>query len=88
MERSPGKSSVQVLDHATPSSIYEILGAQDWLLEFYAPWCGHCKQLAPIWEKVASELQGKVNVAKVDAVENQELALMFKIKVKFFPFSY
>jgi len=40
-----------------------------WLVEFFAPWCGHCKRLAPIWEEVGAALfpQAKVKVAKVDA---------------------
>lgn len=44
-----------------------------WLLEFYAPWCGHCKRLEPIYEEVATLLQGDVHVGKVDATlpENQ-----------------
>lgn len=52
----------------------------DWLIEFYAPWCGHCKQLAPTYEKVATQLKGKVNVAKVDVTENRELGTRFDIK--------
>jgi len=38
----------------------------DWLIEFYAPWCGHCKKLAPIWEELATKSKGSFNVAKVD----------------------
>eukprot|EP00026_Physarum_polycephalum_P008977 Phypoly_transcript_09084.p1 GENE.Phypoly_transcript_09084~~Phypoly_transcript_09084.p1 ORF type:complete len:403 (+),score=69.58 Phypoly_transcript_09084:152-1360(+) len=40
-----------------------------WLVEFYAPWCQHCKKLAPVWEEVASHYaknDNKVKVGKVD----------------------
>eukprot|EP00644_Phytophthora_capsici_P006718 jgi/Phyca11/541896/estExt2_Genewise1Plus.C_PHYCAscaffold_80085 len=52
----------------------------DWLVEFYAPWCGHCKKLAPIYEKVADDLKGEVNVAKVDVTANAELGKRFGIR--------
>jgi protein disulfide-isomerase-like protein len=45
-----------------------------WLLEYYAPWCGHCKQLAPTYKKVAASLKGKVRVGAVECDANPELA--------------
>ena len=39
----------------------------EWLTSrSYAPWCGHCKKLAPTWDELATAAKGKFNVAKVD----------------------
>ena len=57
-------------------------GASDLFVEFYAPWCGHCKSLAPIWEEVAEALKedGNVVVGKVDCSDNHALANRFRVK--------
>jgi len=50
------------------------------LVEFYAPWCGHCKKLAPEYEKAASLLKGKVPVVKIDATEEKDVASKYGVK--------
>jgi len=62
------------------SNFYEETSQGSWLVEFYAPWCGHCKTLAPIYEKVGTSLKGKVNVAKVDCTTEKALESDFSIR--------
>jgi len=65
-------------EHLTQASTGATTG--DWLIEFYAPWCGHCKSLMPTYEKVSQTLAGEVNVASVDVPANRELGTRFEIK--------
>jgi len=59
-----------------------------WLVEFFAPWCGHCKNLEPHWKKAASELKGKVKLGALDATVHQVMASRYGVQgyptIKFF----
>ncbi|KKY18909.1 putative disulfide isomerase [Phaeomoniella chlamydospora] len=64
------KAAPSEVEMLTDSTFKEKVGKdQDVLVAFTAPWCGHCKNLAPVWEKVASDFSADVDVliAKVDA---------------------
>uniref|UniRef100_A0A7S2V1W0 Thioredoxin domain-containing protein n=1 Tax=Fibrocapsa japonica TaxID=94617 RepID=A0A7S2V1W0_9STRA len=91
VEETEKVSDVIVLDndsfeHLTQASTGATTG--DWFVEFYAPWCGHCKRLTPVWEEIATELKGTVNVAKVDGTQNRKLLKRFGVSgfptLKFF----
>ena len=51
-----------------------------WFLKFYAPWCGHCKQLAPTLDKVAPYLSGKLAFGKIDCTQHKKLCGRFDVK--------
>lgn len=67
-----------------------VLNSEDiWLVEFFAPWCGHCKNLAPHWQSAATELKNKVKLGALDATVHQVISNRYGIRgfptIKYFP---
>lgn len=49
------------------------------LVDFWAPWCGPCRMMAPIIETIAKQFAGKLKIVKLDTDENQETAAAYGI---------
>jgi len=93
-KKAKAKTPVSHVEILTDTTFKEQIGSdKDVLVAFTAPWCGHCKSLAPIWERVAQDFVQEPNVviAKVDAeAENskataQDQGVTSYPTIKFFP---
>ncbi|MCH5322703.1 MAG: thioredoxin [Helicobacter sp.] len=50
------------------------------MVDFWAPWCGPCRMIAPVIDKLAQDYEGKAKICKVNTDEQQELAQKFGIR--------
>ena len=53
----------------------KVIGDKPWFIKFFAPWCGHCKTLAPIWADFHKSHGKDINIAKVDCTQKNSQVL-------------
>ncbi|MBX7201150.1 MAG: thioredoxin [Rhodospirillaceae bacterium] len=72
-----------IKDTTTDSFMADVMEASKTtpvIVDFWAPWCGPCKQLGPLLEKLVKQYGGKVKLVKINVDENQELAMQFRVQ--------
>jgi putative thioredoxin len=72
--------SIDVTDATFPTEVVERSRSVPVVVDLWAEWCGPCKQLGPILEKVVDETQGKVVLAKVDVDSNRQVSDAFQVQ--------
>jgi len=79
MEELSKKTFCEKIYNYEKKKEWEFQGSLPAIIDFYADWCGPCKMVSPILEKLATEYANKINIFKVNTDKEQELATAFGI---------
>ncbi len=77
---TPSSITIDVTTATFEAEVMEASMSMPVVIDFWAPWCGPCRALTPILEKVGAQYAGKVKVVKVNSDENPELSQAFRVR--------
>jgi thioredoxin 1 len=80
MEKLDKNTFIQKVFDFAQEKEWKYRGTLPAIVDFYADWCGPCKMVAPVLEKISTEYEGKLTIYKVDTDKEQELAGAFGIQ--------
>jgi len=72
--------SSKVVELTSANFDKQVSNGLPWVIKFYAPWCGHCKKLVPVFESCSQQMEGKAMFGKVDATVQIALAERFPVR--------
>jgi thioredoxin len=80
MEHLTKETFIEKIFDYENSHEWNFKGDRPVIIDFYADWCGPCKMVTPILEKLSTEYNGKLDIYKVDTDAQRELAAVFQIQ--------
>lgn len=73
-----GANTINVTDQTFAAEVLN--SAEPVVVDFWAPWCGPCKMIAPALDEIAKEMAGKVKIAKINVDDNQDVPAKYGIR--------